>query len=225
MTIKYATSFSTRLRIIFELGTRPLEITARPIVSRSNASAWLGDLLGTVYWMIHPSVPLMRAAYERCIVRSDKTELAIELAKYYDKHIQEEMNHDEWLLEDLEAIGITRQEVLSRKPLQTMAELIGSQYYWIYHWHPVCLLGYIFVLEGYPTPRWLIDQLKELTGASDAAFRTLIEHSDLDPHHSKELFEFLDSLPLTQDHEQWITSNAMYTAIKLGEMRDKLAVI
>jgi Iron-containing redox enzyme len=225
MTMKYATSFSTRLRIKFELGTRPLEITGRPVAPSSNASAWLKDLLVTLYWMIHPSVPLMRAAYDMCILPSATTELMIELAEYHDRHIKEEMNHDEWLLEDLEAIGVTPKEALSRKPLQTLAELVGSQYYWIYHWHPICLLGYIFALEGYPPQRELINRLRKATGAPDAAFRTLIEHSDLDPHHSEELFEFLDSLPLTQDHEQWITSNAMYTAIKLGEMQDKLAVI
>lgn len=225
MTMKSATSFITRLRIIFELGARPLEITSRPITPRSKSSAWLKDRLVTLYWMIHPSVPLMRAACDRCTMHTDTSELMTELAKYYNKHIKEEMNHDEWLLEDLEAIGVTRQEALSHKPIQTLAELVGSQYYWIYHWHPVCLLGYIFALEGYPPRRELIHRLREATGAPEAAFRTLIEHSDLDPHHSQELFEFLDSLPLTQEHEQWITSNAIYTAIKLGEMNDKLAVI
>jgi hypothetical protein len=44
------------------------------------------------------------------------------------------MNHDEWLLDDLESIGVSRQESLLLKPLQTVAELVGRQYYWIYYW-------------------------------------------------------------------------------------------
>ncbi len=76
-----------------------------------------------------------------------------ELGEYYKKHIQEEMNHDEWILNDLQSIGVPHEESLSRKPLQSVAELVGSQYYWIYHWHPVCLLGYISFLEGDPPTR------------------------------------------------------------------------
>ena len=71
------------------------------------------------------------------------------------------MNHDERLLDDLESIGVSRQESLLRKPLQTVAELVGSQYYWIYYWHPVCLLGYISFLEGDPPKKELIDQLQK----------------------------------------------------------------
>ena len=32
----------------------------------------------------------------------------------------------------------------------TAAALVGAQYYWIRHVHPVALLGYVMLLEGYP---------------------------------------------------------------------------
>jgi hypothetical protein len=222
------TSFGTKLRISIELVRKPFVSSSKPPpLPRENPSEWLKELLVTLYWIILPSVPLMRAASERCIAlaANDESKLLIELARYFNHHVEEEMNHDEWLLQDLEVLGVSRQVALSNKPPEPVAELVGSQYYWIYHWHPVCLLGYIALLEGNPPSRELIDRLKKVTGAPDAALRTLIEHSDLDTSHSDELFAFIDSLPLSKKHEQWIRSNAFYTALKLAEMQDKLAVI
>jgi hypothetical protein len=163
----------------------------------------------------------MKTAYEQCNRLPGETKLLTNLKKYYLKHSHEERDHDEWLLDDLESIGVSRQQSLSRKPVQAVSELVGSQYYWIYHWHPVCLLGYIAFLEGDPPKKEFIDQLQKATGYPITAFRTIIKHSDLDPHHRDELNEILDTLPLELKHEQWITSNASYSAYKIIEVRNQ----
>jgi hypothetical protein len=131
---------------------------------------------------------------------------------------EEEMRHDEWLLNDLETIGVSRHESLSKKPSQAVAEMVESQYYWIYHWHPICLLGYISFLEGDPPQRKLIDQLQEITGYPKTAFRTIAKHSYLDPDHRDHLNKLLDALPLSTTFENWITSNALYSANKFSEI-------
>jgi len=41
---------------------------------------------------------------------------------------------------------------------------VGAQYYWIHHFHPVALLGYIAVLEGRPPSPTLVEELIERTG-------------------------------------------------------------
>lgn len=46
----------------------------------------------------------MQAAYDQCNSMEKETQAA-ELQTYYGKHIQEELHHDDWLLEDLESIG------------------------------------------------------------------------------------------------------------------------
>lgn len=233
-------SFSTRLRfklnLVFEMedakttkslptttatspSSSPLSLSSLP---EDNIASWFRNYLLVTHSIIRSSVPLMQAARTRCgNSQADKKEarLMSRLAGYYKKHSLEELHHDEWLLDDLESIGVSRQESLSLTPSQAVAELVGSQYYWIHHWHPVCLLGYISFLEGNPPSNESIDQLRESTGYPETAFRTLVKHSDLDPHHRDDLNELLDALPLTEKHKEWITYNALYSANKLLEIR------
>jgi hypothetical protein len=213
-------TFSDRLRVKLQLGTTELGQAGALLLAKRNAPKFK-DYLLVMHWIIRSSVPLMRAAQEMC--RPERDGMMEGLGKYYARHAVEEMNHDEWLLDDLEAIGVPRQESLSRKPSQAVAELVGSQYYWIYHWHPASLLGYIAVLEGYPPDKRQIDRLRKNTGYPDAAFRTMIKHSGLDPRHRDDLNDLLDSLPLALEHEHWITSNMLYTADKLGQIMKSIS--
>jgi hypothetical protein len=163
----------------------------------------------------------MQAAEERC--SAIEGSLAAALVRYFHAHAREERDHDRWLLEDLERVGVKRQWVLSTRPLQSVAELVGSQYYWINHFHPVCLLGYIAVLEGYPPEYKDIIKLTAQTGLPTEAFRTLAEHSSLDKHHIEDFWTLLDSLPLENNQEEWITLNGIYTLSKWKEITGLLA--
>ena len=42
--------------------------------------------------------------------------------------------------------------------------VVGAQYYWILHYHPVALLGWIGLLEGYPPAPEMLDELMARTG-------------------------------------------------------------
>jgi pyrroloquinoline quinone (PQQ) biosynthesis protein C len=137
--------------------------------------------------IMRASVPLMRSAESECGQRitDEDRNLCVLLGKYYHEHSIEEKDHDEWLLNDLNSLGISREKILSQKPLPIVAELVGSQYYWIHHLHPAALLGYILVLEGYPLTQADLDRIMKKTGFPANAFRTLLEHSSLDVHHLK----------------------------------------
>ncbi len=87
--------------------------------------------------------------------------------------------------------------------------MIGSQYYWALHYHPVAVLGYMTVTEGYPTPPKLIERLIGSTGLPRGAFRTLMEHAELDPDHGDELDQVLDTLPLSRELEEVVGLSAM----------------
>src|SRR6266487_4706508 len=113
----------------------------------------------------------------------------------------EELGHDEDLLGDLEALGLEREDVLARVPSPTGASLVGSQYYWILHYHPIAFLGFVALMEGFPPTPELIRTLIARTGHPADAFRTFADHGDLDPGHRDRLDRTLDSLPLTPQHE------------------------
>ena len=124
------------------------------------------------------------------------------VAGYLDEHIPEEEEHDEWLLEDLELVGVPTTAVLERPPSPTVAALVGAQYYWIHHYHPVALLGYIAVLQGYPPDPADVAALEDRTGNASQAFRTLAAHAELDQHHRDELMDAIDALPLSDAQER-----------------------
>jgi hypothetical protein len=153
----------------------------------------------------------MDVARERALALASGDPVAAALAPYLEEHIEEEQDHDEWLLDDLELLGRERSAVLARPPSPTVASLVGAQYYWIFHYHPVTLLGYISLLEGYPPSTELIQRLIDASGYPREAFRTMIAHAELDPGHRDELNELLDSLPLTHEQSIALGVNAMFS--------------
>jgi len=157
-------------------------------------------------------VPLTEAALARSRELPDADPLAMPLAVYLHEHVDEELGHDETLLDDLELIGVDRGSAVARMPSPAVAALVGSQYYWIRHHHPVAFLGFVGVMEGYPPTNELIEELIERTGFPPEAFRTYVEHADLDPGHRDHLDRTLDALPLTAEHESAIGVSAIASA-------------
>jgi hypothetical protein len=99
---------------------------------------------------------------------------------------------------------------------------VGAQYYWIRHVHPVGLLGYVLLLEGWPPTPATVDELRRRTGYGPAAFRTLLAHADLDPHHGEELDEVLDGLPLSPAQRELLGVSALSSAARFAEALEEL---
>jgi hypothetical protein len=157
-------------------------------------------------------VPLTETALARSRELPNDDQLAAPLAKYLEEHVDEELHHDETLLGDLEVLGIDRASVLERMPSPAVAALVGSQYYWILHYHPVAFLGYVALMEGYPPTPELIETLITRTGYPREAFRTYVEHAELDPGHRDGLDRTIDSLALEAWHESALGLSAIATA-------------
>jgi hypothetical protein len=152
---------------------------------------------------------------ETALARSrelDGDPLGEPLTSYLEKHVDEELHHDVTLLGDLERLGIERAGVTKHMPSPAVAGLVGSQYYWIFHHHPVAFLGYVALMEGYPPTPELIETLIERTGYPRDAFRTYVEHAELDPGHRDHLDRTIDSLPLEPRHETAMGISAIATA-------------
>ncbi len=180
------------------------------------------EFLFVSHCIIRASVPLMEAAGDQARIRASEDPVAAALAPYFESHAPEELHHDEWLLDDLEVIGGDRSAFLARPPSPTLAALVGSQYYWIFHHHPVALLGYIAAFEGYPPSVELIEELMARTGFERDAFRTLLKHAELDPGHAAELDELLDRLPLTDEHRAVMGLSAMHSTITYTRALDEM---
>src|SRR5262245_60784639 len=134
-------SNSRRLRQKIEQVLPELDAASTAVVMHPQFRELYGEFLITVHQMIRASVPLMRTSFRRCLELQDTDPVAADMVPYLEQHIKEEMDHDDWMLEDLELIGIPRQAVLGRMPSPVIASMIGAHYYWIHHHHPVAQLG------------------------------------------------------------------------------------
>ena len=190
------------------------------------AVAWLA-FLSALYGAVRASVPLLETARDRACDLSPADPLAAGLVDYLGRHADEERGHDEWLLQDLQSVGVATAELLSRPPSGAVAALIGAQYYWVLHYHPVCVLGYLMVIEGDPPSQRGLADLRSRSGLPASAFRTMLEHADLDAGHAAELAGLLDRLPLSPRHSEALGLSALSTVAGLTrlltEVGDQLA--
>lgn len=180
------------------------------------------DYLQTMHQMVRATVPLMAAGIARCEQLAGDP-VADGVLAYLKKHIHEENGHDDWVRQDLELICADAAELLDVMPGPALAEAVGAQYYWLAHHHPLCLLGHIAVLEGYPGSAELPKQLARRTGHPDKAFRTMHIHAVLDQRHRDELFEAIDALPLTARHHSMLGVSAMHTIASVATVFEELA--
>lgn len=199
----------------------PLARAYTALVEHPRLAELWPEYLVLQHQIIRATVPLTAAALARAR-ELDGDPLAEPLARYLEEHVDEELGHDETLLGDLELLGLDRATVLERMPAPTVAALVGGQYYWIDHHHPVAFLGYIGLMEGFPPTHELIDELVERSGLPRAAFRTYEEHAELDPGHRDHLDETIDSLPLDASHEQAIGLSAIATAALAARSLEEL---
>lgn len=188
------------------------------LLTHPRLREFYGELLYVLYSTIRANVPLMQAARDCARSRSFDDRVAAQIASYLDRHIVEEMHHDEWLLEDMELLGYKREAVWKRIPPVELASLVGAQFYWIQYVHPVAILGYIAVLEGDPTPESAVMEAISKATLPEAAFRTILIHSRLDPRHRDDFNAMLDDLPLTQEHSTLIAISAFHTASAMNSI-------
>jgi hypothetical protein len=213
---------SERLRRKIELVLPELAAAGRRLFTHPRIEDLYPEYLFISHCVVRASVPLMEAALEGSRSMAGTDPVAARVAEYLEGHIPEEMHHDEWLLDDLEVLGVSRSTLLARPPSATVAALVGSQYYWVFHYHPVALLGYVELLEGYPPLTAEIEDLITRTGYRREAFRTLVHHARLDPDHGDELNRTLDELPLTAEQSAAMGLSAMNSVHLLARVIEEI---
>lgn len=187
------------------------------VLTHPRLREFFADMLFVLYSTIWATVPLMEEALRVSQERAASDAVAAELVPYYETHIAEELHHDEWMLDDMETLGLDRTEILERIPPSGLAAAVGAQYYWILHYHPVALLGYFAALETDPVPASVVETAAAESGLPRAAFRTLFLHAEHDFDHCAELNRLIDRLPLEPRHVKVMSMSAMQIAAAYDE--------
>lgn len=201
----------SRLRAKIALLHPQMQASAAKVWDHPRLAQIFPDYLCEVHAAIRATVPMLRRASSCAQALAESDPVAARLADYFAEHADEEVGHDDWLLDDIEALGVPRGDVLGRVPSPAVAALVGPQYYWIENHHPIAHLGYLAVLERPGDPEFYRELIRR-TGLPADAFRTLIHHAELDGEHVDELYSQIDSLPMEPAHERMLGISAITTA-------------
>lgn len=216
-------SNSQLIRSKMQLTCHPANEAFSQFWARPDLAEVIPAFLVTLQQIMRATVPLMEAARDEAARMATRDPLCRHLRDYYGNHVSEEMDHDIWALEDLEEAGYPRDIVLNMLPLGDIASMMGAQYYWIHHFHPVMMLGCIAVLEGGPPSDALINKLERESDLPTEAFRTYRFHGSVDPHHRDDLDKALDEMPLTRRNLGLIGISATHTANTLADIVSRIS--
>ena len=120
-----------------------------------------------------------------------------EVRYFLYEHMQEESGHEQWVMNDLEAVGVSQTTLLTHEPsLHTLA-LTGYNYWSADRRHPCSVLGMMYTLEviasvyGGPFSSAIRESLL-LQGDRGVSF--ISSHAEMDAEHMAELRVLLNKV-------------------------------
>lgn len=123
------------------------------------------------------------------------------LHKAIIEYLEEEVGHEEWILNDIEVAGGDKEAARNSVPnLETQA-LIAYNYDYIARKNPVGFLGMVFMLESTSTQiaNKGANAVKEKLGLPQKAFSYLYSHGELDISHMKFFEETVNKITDPED--------------------------
>lgn len=119
------------------------------------------------------------------------------------EYVEEEVGHEEWILNDIEAAGGNREAARKSTPNLETQLLIAYNYDYINRKNPVGFLGMVFMLESTSTQiaNKGADAVKEKLGLPKKAFSYLYSHGELDISHMKFFEETVNKITDPDDQK------------------------
>jgi len=118
------------------------------------------------------------------------------------EYIEEEIGHEEWILNDIDAAGGNASAVRASRPELPAELMVAYAYDLIQRGNPAGFFGMVFVLEGTSVAIALMaaDRIQQALNLPDKAFTYLRSHGTLDQEHTKHLAILVDQM--TPDDQQ-----------------------
>lgn len=170
----------------FESNPRILDIVANGL-SVERYRSFLLELYHLV-WHFNPAC---------AAAASRMTDEHREVRYFLYDHMTEEKGHEEWVISDLEFVGVGRSKVLQHKPSVSMLALNGYNYWAADRRHPCSVLGMVYALEViasvYGGP--ITSAIKEsLLLADDRGISFISSHVTMDAEHMADLRVILNKI-------------------------------
>nr|WP_319563764.1 iron-containing redox enzyme family protein [uncultured Rhodoferax sp.] len=112
------------------------------------------------------------------------------------EYIEEEIGHEEWILNDITAAGGDADAVRASRPDLPAELMVAYAYDLINRGNPAGFFGMVFVLEGTSVALALMaaDKIQHALQLPDTAFSYLRSHGTLDQEHTKHLAVLLEQM-------------------------------
>jgi len=112
------------------------------------------------------------------------------------EYIEEEIGHEEWILNDIAAAGGNPDTVRHSRPELPAELMVAYAYDLINRGNPAGFFGMVYVLEGTSVALALnaADLVQSALGLPDKAFSYLRSHGTLDQEHTKHLAALLERM-------------------------------
>lgn len=155
-------------------------------VSRESYLAFLGQ----AYHHVRHTTPLLMALGGRL------PERLAWLRRAVAEYIEEEIGHEEWILNDIAAAGGDSEAVRNSEPELPAELMVAYAYDLVYRRNPAGFFGMVFVLEGTSVAMALAaaDRIQQALGLPNKAFSYLRSHGTLDREHTQHLAELLEQM-------------------------------
>ncbi|OIN94402.1 MAG: biliverdin-producing heme oxygenase [Comamonadaceae bacterium CG1_02_60_18] len=119
------------------------------------------------------------------------------------EYIEEEIGHEEWILNDITAAGGDAAAVRASRPALPAEVMVAYAYDLIARGNPAGFFGMVFVLEGTSVALALLaaDKIQQALALPNAAFSYLRSHGTLDQEHTQYLARLLDQMEPADQQE------------------------
>jgi pyrroloquinoline quinone (PQQ) biosynthesis protein C len=157
------------------------------------------EFLTQAYHHVKHTTPLLMAVGAR--LPESKEWLRNAVAEY----IEEELGHQEWILNDIAACGADKEAVRRSQPAPETELMVAYAYDTVYRINPLGFFGMVHVLEGtsIASADAAADGVQKSLGLPDNAFSYLRSHGSLDQEHVK-FFEGLMNQITNKDEQDLI---------------------
>ena len=155
-------------------------------VSRESYLAFLGQ----AFHHVRHTTPLLMALGGRL------PERLAWLRRPVAEYIDEEIGHEEWILNDIAAAGGDAEAVRKSRPGLPAEVMVAYAYDLVNRGNPAAFFGMVFVVEGTSVAMALnaADRIQQALGLPDAAFSYLRSHGTLDQEHTRHLAELVEKM-------------------------------
>lgn len=197
-------------RLMAETAADRDRMLATPILQRALAGSVTADeyqaFLGQAYHHVRHTVPLLMAC------GAGLSERHVWLREAVARYIAEELGHEAWILDDIQAAGGDADQARTAPPATATELMVSYAYHTIDRVNPVGFFGMVLVLEGTSVglAHRAAGAIKESLGLPDDAFRYLTSHGSVDQDHIRFLEDLMNWIDDEDDQAAVIHAARMF---------------